>query len=284
MGIPWKGSTPAFKRLAWEGTRWVSPGMLLALALLWAVLLLLDACSDIFFISEWQSGALNGSATQYILCSVSRLQIAGLCCSIFAGAGLYAQDYGENAVYMRIQRMGARQYAGLRTLQASAGSWLVGCAGTLLAVLLASLALQVPLFPQDPGRVESWSPSRLLQAGQNIQFLAWMSMMAGFRSMFYAVATLAFSFFVPRRQVLLALPMLLWYFNQYALVWVEWIPFWLQPGTALTPGIVSLAGGVPEWGILGLAAIGLTCLAVAVWALFVLRLRRAGTFGGEQIE
>lgn len=53
------------------------------------------------------------------------MQCVGLCCAIFAGAGLYAQDYGENVVYMRIQRMGARWYVGLRTMQVSIASWLV---------------------------------------------------------------------------------------------------------------------------------------------------------------
>ena len=114
--------------------------------------------------------------------------------------------------------------------------------------------------------------------------LVWLSAIAGFRSMFYAAVTLAFSFFVPRRQVLFALPMLLWYFNQYTLIWVEWIPYWLQPRMVLTPNVMYWAEGVTEWGVLWRIALGMVCLAVAVWTLFVLRVRRTGIFGGEQDE
>lgn len=271
--------------LTWEGDRWLSPWVFSLLVAAWAVFYLLDTCSYDLVILQWESGEpLPFCVLRYLLCSPPQLQNAGLCCVVFAGAGLYAQDYGENAAYMRIQRMGVRQYAGLRTLQASVGSWLVGCAGMLLAVLLISLTLQVPVLPQETKTAADWTDSSLLQAGQNMEFLVWLVGMAGFRSMFYAVVTFAFSFFVPKRQVLFALPMLLWYFNQYALVWVGWIPNWLQPRVVFDFGNAGLFGSVSEWGVLWWTALGMACLAVAVWALFVLRLRGAGIFGGEQNE
>lgn len=278
-------SRGGFKKLAWEGFRWLSPWVFLILVVVSAVFFLLDTCSDEYLLVEWQSGkSLHGDAIYYLTGSVAQLQNVGLCCAIFAGAGLYAQDYEENAVYMRIQRMGARRYAGLRTMQVSIASWLVGCIGMLFAVLLVSLVLQVPLFPRDPGSVESWTRSRLLQSGRNMEFLATLVFLAGFRSMFYSVVTFVFSFFVPRRRVLLALPMLLWYFNQHVLVWVEWIPLWLQPRIVFDLSGVQEFGGISEWGRIWRVAVGMVCLAVAVWAVFVLRLRRTGIFGGEQVE
>ena len=163
-------------KLAWEETRWLSPWMLFLLAVVWAVFFLLDTCSYDLVILQWESGEpLPFCALRYLLCSPLQLQNAGLCCAVFAGAGLYAQDYGENAVYMRIQRMGARQYASLRTLQVCIASWLVGCAGMLLAILLVALALRVPVFPQETASAGDWTTSSFLQSGQNMEFLVWQS-------------------------------------------------------------------------------------------------------------
>lgn len=275
-----------FGLLAWEGSRWLPPGMFFVLTAAWSAFFLLDTFSNDFYVQLWQSGEpMPYDAMRLLTGGKPFLKNIGLCCTVFTGVGIYAQDYEENAAYMRIQRMGARRYAGLRTLQASISSWLMGCASILLGLLLVSLVLQVPLFPQYPEAAAGWSTSRLLRAGQNMEFLVWRGAMEGFCSMFYAVVTLAFSFFVPRRRVLLALPIILWYFNQYALSWIKWIPYWLQPKEVFNfDGTYILGDSESEWGILCRAAIGLTCLAVAVWALFVLRLRRAGTFGGEQIE
>ena len=285
MRFRWGRSRGGFGKLVWEGFRWISPWVFFILTVVSAVFFLLDACSDTFLIAEWQSGEpLYYDAVHYLTCSGAQLQNVGLCCAIFAGAGLYAQDYEENAVYMRIQRMGTRRYAGLRTMQVSVASWLVGCVSILFAVLLISLVLQVPLFPRDPGRVESWTRSRLLQSGKNMEYLATLAFLAGFRSMFYSVVTFAVSFFVPRRRVLLALPMLLWYFNQHVLVWMEWIPRWLQPRVVFDLSGTREFEGISEWGVIWRVAVFMVCFAVAVWAVFVLRLRRTGIFGGEQSE
>ena len=195
MWFRWGRGMGGFGKLVWEGFRWLSPGMFLVLTTVSAVLFLLDTCSGIFLVAEWQSGEpLYFDALHYLSGGQSQLQNAGLCCAIFAGAGLYAQDYEENAVYMRIQRMGARRYAGLRTMQVSVASWLVGCASILFAVLLVSLVLRVPLFPQELRMVEGWSTSKLLQSGRNMEFLGTYVFLAGFRSMFYSVVTFAFSF------------------------------------------------------------------------------------------
>ena len=272
-------------KLMWEETRWLSPWMFFLLAVVWAVFFLFDTCSSDALILQWESEEpLPYCGLRYLLEAPPQLKNAGLCCAVFAGAGLYAQDYGENAVYMRIQRMGSRQYAGLRTLQVCIASWLVGCASMLLAVFLVALALQIPAFPQEPVTANDWTTSSFLHSGQNIEFLVWQASMAGFRSMFYAVATFAFSFFVPKRQVLFALPMLLWYFNQYALIWVEWIPNWLQPRVVFDLSGFWYFESISEWGMLWRTALTMFCLAVAVWALFVLRLHRTGIFGGEQSE
>ncbi len=280
-----KSSRGDFKKLAWEGFRWLSPGVFLVLTVVSAVFFLMDTCSDEYLLAEWQSGeALHGDAIYYLTGGIPQMQCVGLCCAIFAGAGLYAQDYGENAVYMRIQRMGARRYAGLRTMQVSIASWLVGCVGMLFAVLLVSMALQVPLFPWNPDSVASWTRSRLLQSGRNMEFLATLVFLAGFRSMFYSVVTFAFSFFVPKRRVMLALPLLLWYFNQHVLVWVEWIPLWLQPRIVFDLSGMQEFKGISEWGVIWRVAVFMVCFAVAVWALFVLCLRRTGIFGGGQDE
>ena len=186
--------------------------------------------------------------------------------------------------------MGAGRYAGLRILQVSAASWFVGCVSILLVCPLLSALFHIPLFPKDCSELTGVTTSRLLLGGRKMEFLAALGILSGFRSMFYALVTFAISFVLPKKKVLVAIPILLWYFNQYVLVWLDWIPAWLQPRNIfeLHYGMLDAStlglGKISEWNVLLRIAVGMLCLSGIIWAVFVWHLHRAGTFGGEQSE
>ena len=278
--------------MAWEGFRWFSPMVFLTVVLLTVFLFILDMCSGFLFIEELEAGELSYfSAHAYFGEGSVWLSNVGLCLVIFVSTDLYAQDYEEGTVYMRIQRMGVGSYAGVRTMQVCVSTWLVGCISMLLVLPVFSLIFQVPLVPEDPEAIQSISTSSLLSSGNTVGFLASMGILSGFRSMFYALLTLVVSFFIPRRRMLVAVPLLLWYFFQYVFSWLEWLPQWMQPREvfslvygSLNSERLGLGSGLSEWAVLGFIAGGMFLLAVIVWVLFILRLRRNGVFGGEQSE
>lgn len=280
------GRTGIFRKWSWEGFRWFPPGIFLAATVISVLCYVGDVCSDEIFIEilKQEDGMTWGNALNYYLSSTRIfLSIVNLCCAAFVAAGLYAQDYEENTVYMRVQRMGIKQYAGLRVMQVSVVSWFLGCISILLMIPTVALIFHVPMLPVDLEMLKE-DPSPLLASGHVLSFVAALGVLAGFRSLFYSLLAFVISFFVPHRRVLPAIPMLLWYFNQYALSWVDWIPWFLQPGIIFHLPYGMMYGGLPEWEVLGLIAVGMLVMILAVWGLFVLHLRRNGIFGGEQDE
>ena len=266
--------------ITWEGFRWGSPWVLLALSAASALLYVLELPSNDIFLDDLKDdGVLVGSVFEYLCLTGSSgfLCMVSLCSVVFLGAGIYAQDYQESAVYMRIQRMGMKRYAGVRILQTCISSWLVGCLGILLAIPLAAAVFhQVPFYPD-------YVESMFLTRGNSLVFLAAYGCTAGFRAMFYALMTLLFSCFVPKRRVLLALPLLLWYFNQYV-IQQEWIPLYIQPCKVFEVSVPMSLADLSEWQTLWYRIFVLLGLSAAVWFVCLLRLKRTGIFGGEQSE
>lgn len=278
------------KSVIWEGLRWLSPQVFLAVVAVSTLSFVADTCSGAMLIRQIWQGELFSGSLEYFLEAPTFLGNMSLCLVIFTGASLYAQDYEDSAVYMRVQRMGVKRYAIYRVMQVSIPSWLTGCISILLVVPVLSAILHIPMFPQELRLVEGWSTSKILQSGRNVEFMATLGILSGLRSMFYALVTFAVSFFIPKKRVLVAIPLLFWYFSQYTLIWLEWVPRWLQPRVVfelkygMLDGETLGFGKVSEWEMLLRIAIGMLCLVVAIWALFAWHLRRAGIFGGEQSE
>ena len=277
-----KKGAGVFRLITWEGFRWGSPWVLLVLSVASSLLYVLDLLGRFDVIEHRYAGqqltsvfiCLEGSAYAGPIC------IASLCSVVFLGAGIYAQDFQESAVYMRIQRMGVKRYAGIRTLQMCISSWLVGCCGILLAIPLAAVMLHEPAV--SPDYVECQG-SVFFVRGNFWAFLAVYGCIAGFRMMFYALMTFLCSYFVPQRRVLMALPLLLWHFNQYV-IQQEWIPLYLQPCRVFEVSVPMRLDGFTEWQTLWYRIVVLLGLVVTVWFVSVARLRKRGIFGGEHCE
>lgn len=269
---------------SWEGLRWLSPWMFSLLVAVSALTYVLNLYSDEMFRVLREQG-FGESALNYLVCysGGGPLSSISLCCVVLLGTGLYAQDYEESTVYMRIQRMGMKCYAALRVLQTCISSFLVGCFSILLAIPLVAVIFHTPLFVGSQGY--DVLSSQILESGNVLAYLAAYGSMFGFRAMFYALLTFLLSIFVPRKRVLVAVPALLWYINQYVLSGIEWIPLFLQPFWVfnITTPLNNL-DGLTEWETLWCVALALLVLAVVIWGVLVVKLRRTGIFGGEQSE
>ncbi len=272
-------------RAAWEGSRWCSPVKLLAVSGITALCYVIDTCTYL--------GAFAGQNTSvlfyFLASSNSMFENLGLCLMAFLGAGMYAQDYEEGAVYMRVQRLGGGKYAALRTWQASSSAFAAGALGLLLAFFLAAAITGNPALPSlsEVNEVLAGvSENRVLLGGHVIPYMVSLLMLAGLRSMFYSVLTLAVTLAIPRRRMLAAVPMLLWYVFQY--FWPHGVPAWLKPSVLFDlrhngmNGRILFGRQMPEWAVLGITSGGMVLLAAIVWLLFCLRMGRNGIFGGEE--
>ncbi len=279
------------RRIFWELSRWLSPGMFLAAVSVSVLCYLTDIFSSMAVAGGafGEGGGLFGSALRYFMLAASGvISSASMCLAVYLGAGAFAQDYEEGAVYMRVQRMGIGAYAGLRVWQTAASSFLAGSLGLLPLFTLMSLAFRIPVL--EEGEVMSGlTDSRLILGGHGTSYLAAIVLLAGLRTAFYALVSLAVSLFITRLRVVVALPILLWYLFEFVTSGYGWLPAWLQPRYLfdIQHGLDSeLMFGVrlPEWATLGIIAGGTAVAAAAVWLLFCLRLRRDRIFGGEQNE
>lgn len=205
---------------------------------------------------------------------------AGLCLCAFLGSWLYAEDFEENAVYMRIQRLGCRRYAFGRIVHVLASAWLCAALAELFSAVILMVGFGQPFLAADP----SFSDTReeLFANGKYVSYCFILFGICGFRAAFYALLSMAFSVFVPNRKTALALPVLLWYFNQFMLCRFEWIPDWLQPRTLYTEeNAAAFLLGISEWHAFFLVAAYTFVTAVLVFLLLQYALRRNRTFGGK---
>ena len=212
----------------------------------------------------------------------SFLPAVAYCLYSLPAAGMYAEDYRSGAAYMRIQRMGCTRYALGRVIHTAASAGLCACLAEAAAVLALTAGFGVPLLlGEDVAQLQqSFGWSTLLRQGSGYGFFLTVFLRRIMGAVFYALAAAAFSAFVADRQVVLALPLLYWYFNQYVLVSMEWVPEWLQPRllyeTDYRGGISSLS----DWQWAWTAAGATLAAAAAVFLLLRLRLAKNGIFGG----
>ncbi len=275
------------KRMAWEGSRWLSPAVFVAVTLLYALTFFLDIFSSPIFIDDFQG---NYAVATYYYFSYSDKLISnvGLCLVAFLGVANYAQDYEEGAVYMRIQRMGKGRYAGMRIAQTCISAFLAGSLSLLLFYALFGCLFHMQAFPDEKTLAGMSAPDMLL-AGNRAGTMAFLAIRAGLRIVCMNLLVLAVSLVIPKRRMLVAVPLVLWYLMHYVMAEQEWIPDWLQPNLVfnlnvyISPEHLGL-GRLSDWGMIGLIVGILTALAFIVWLLFCLRLRKNGIFGGDQSE
>lgn len=269
-----------------EISRWLFTPVFPAAVLLSAACIIMSIMvesvdSDLFWAGEKlsvfsyiTSGAHGGFIAQVSLC---------LCC--LPAAGIYAEDYTENAAYARVQRTGYVRYALGRVFHAAVSAWLCAFLAVLACVLVMSVFMGMPLA--RPGDDYDWYtiPNNLLAAGREYEFAFITSGIYGFRAAFYALLAMAFSVFVPNRQAVIAVPLLCWYVNQYMLTSEEmpWLPLWLIPRDIYSVDhIMARVMSISEWQLFWLVMAVTTFVAAVVFLLLLFRIRRNGVFGGGE--
>lgn len=264
-----------------EWGRSVLSPVFLAVILTCGVLEYLDVTSSLMFVSDRTNGGLTCSVLQYYTMRDGLLSVAALCIMTLAGTTLYAQDYEENAVYMRIQRMGKSGYVGARMLQTVVGAFVCGVAAFLLCLILTAVTYRLPVLTWGSD-AEPYTMESLLAAGHTAAYLVVKCLQVGYKYLYYGVVTLGISFFVPKRKVVVAVPVILWYMNQYVLSGIPGIPAFMRPSIIFADwnSISEILKVSPLAGTLILTGMQI-CLVLAVSILFYVRIRNQGIFGGE---
>lgn len=266
-----------------ECLRWIAHPLFFIIILLCSVCNFMDVRSSSMFVSFLESGTLSSEAVCYYTYRDSFLWLVGLCLSTLTGATLYAQDFEENAVYMRVQRMGKRKYIVSRVGQTVVSSFLCGSLSFLICLGVMVCYYNIPLLPAKGADVSSYSGSTFLLAGNGYLYLFMRAVQAGFCYMFYALAALDISVFIPQRKVVVAVPMIFWYFNQFLLPWVAFVPDVINPSIlfANNYSLAELLGISDGLGLLILTGMMMVLVILSI-LLFYLRLGKHGIFGGEQ--
>jgi hypothetical protein len=106
---------------------------------------------------------------------------------------------------------------------------------------------------------------------------------SGFCYLYYAMLTMLVSFFIPKRKVVIAMPMIFWYFNQYVFAVLDFVPNFLKPSLLFANDVSpeEMSGFSDGWGLLVLT-ITMVIVVLFTAVVFYLRLGRQGIFGGEE--
>ena len=267
-----------------EAVRWISNPVFPAAVILSMVLFMADLFSEPLLSNMLLDGEPRTVAV-FFQGFGGMIRYVGLCLCSLPAAGFYAEEYGGNAVYMRVQRMGGGRYAMSRILHVFSSAWL--CA--FLAVILNLLVLVAGFghILLEEGDSLSFLPGDnnwlyLLKQGHVWSAYFVMAVIQGFQAAFYALLALAFSVIVPDRRAVFAIPLLGWYFNEHMLVHLEWLPSWLLPSMIYDESHVLVSVfSVGEWELFWIVAGYTVAAAVCVYLFLLFSLRRNGTFGGE---
>ena len=87
-----------------EWRRWFISPVFVIIVILCGTITMLDVCSSDLFLSDLKTG-YRDNVIYYYLLNIGMFCVAGYCLAACTGAVLYAADYEENSVYMRINRM-----------------------------------------------------------------------------------------------------------------------------------------------------------------------------------
>jgi hypothetical protein len=183
---------------------------------------------------------------------------------------------------MRVQRMGKKRYVYSRVFQTVSGSFLCGVFSYLFCLLALKIYYSIPLLPAE-GQIISYSTSTLLLDGQGGLYIFSRMLQNGFYYMFYSLCTMLLSVFLPKKKVVIAFPMILWYFNQYIYPQLGDISGILEPSVIFSDSysLAELMGVRDEVGLLCLFGM-MMVFTVAVAFVFYIKLNRNGVFGGTE--
>lgn len=265
-----------------EIRRWLISPFFCVVVLLSSVLIVMDAFASVPIGNDLRDGYIRNAVDIVIGTSGSGfLKFVGLCLCTLPAAGMYAEDYGENAVYMRVQRLGMSRYVFGRIMDTVLSAWLCGFLAEVFCMVILVVVFGQEMFPSGNASF-LWMESTLLEQGRNVSFCFIMAGICGFRAVFYALMAQVFSVFVPDRRAVAAVPLLLYYFNQYMLSRASWLPLWLKPSIIYTKdNMLSGVLGISEWqGFLVVTAYT-AFLAVLVFILLRTALYKNRIFGGS---
>lgn len=265
-----------------ENRRWIRRPLLWVILAAVTVFGLMDVTGDGLFVELEKENSITESTVLYFSIRGCLVGVVGFCLAMFAGATLYAEDFEQNAVYMRIQRMGKGRYIRRRIIQTVVSTFLIGTLAMALEYLVFTRIYHTPLFPEVGTDVSMFSQSSLLNGGHYVRYLIFRCVQNGCCFTYYGLAGLLLSVFVPKRKIVAAVPALLWYLNQFILVWISFIPKFLKPSNlfATNSSLGELMHIPDELGQLALFGI-LAVMSVIVYMVFYIFLDKRGIFGGD---
>lgn len=266
-----------------ENRRWIRRPLLWVILAAVTVFGLMDVTGSQDFLDQVKSdGLIQNNTIYYVSNRDCLVGVVGFCLAMFAGATLYAEDFEQNAVYMRIQRMGKGRYIRRRIIQTVVSTFLIGTLAMALEYLIFTMVYHTPLFPEAGRDVSMYSQSSLLNGGHYVRYLIFRCVQNGCAFTYYGLAGLLLSVFVPKRKIVAAVPALLWYLNQFIFVWISFIPKFLKPSNLFdTNSSLGELMHIPdELGQLALFGI-LAVMSVIVYMVFYIFLDKRGIFGGD---
>lgn len=270
-----------------ETARWLCNPLFPAAVAVSSVLILMDVFMGLSQVQINASDLLDPdqhfSAISVMIssCESGFIRFTSLCLCALPSVGIYAEDFEENAVYMRIQRLGRFRYALSRVLYTLVSSWLCAFLAEIVCILVFYISFGLPLIREGDSYGWMGTPSALLSQGRVGSYLFILAGICGLRAGFYALLALAFTIYIPNRRVAFALPLLGWYFFRNIFLKADWIPNYLQPNFLYREDFSPLEFMHTEWQYF-LYLTGYTLLTGAVvFILLLRRLKTKGIFGGE---
>ena len=267
-----------------EWRRWFISPVFIIIVILCGTVTLLDVCSSENFVADLKTGYTD-SVTYYYLLNVGFFSIVGYCLAACTGAVLYAADYEENSVYMRINRMGVNRYVISKVMQTITGAFVCGFAAILICFLEIAVFYHAPLFPKSAEELMGTTDNLLLHAGRYKEYIFTLAVISGLCYAFYSLMTLFISIFVPNKKLVIAFPMILWFIFQYIWVKIPFLPSFMTPSLIFDPTrqFGDLYNMSPYITVLIIFA-EISVIAVVVSLVFRFKLRRSGVFGGVEDE
>ena len=267
-----------------EWRRWFISPVFVIIVILCGTITMLDVCSSENFVADLKTGYTD-SVTYYYLLNVGFFSIVGYCLAACTGAVLYAADYEENSVYMRINRMGVNRYVISKVMQTITGAFVCGFAAILICFLEIAVFYHAPLFPRSAEELMGTTDNLLLHAGRYKEYIFTLAVISGLCYAFYSLMTLFISIFVPNKKLVIAFPMILWFIFQYIWIRIPFLTSFMTPSLIFDPKrqFGDLYNMSPYITVLIIFA-EISVIAVVVSLVFRFKLRRSGVFGGVEDE
>lgn len=274
------GEMKVLKNMEWK--RWLFTPVFPLIAVVCGILNVMDMNVTNQIVADRSAGQYQ-CVSYYFAFVDAFFGVAGLCLGTFTGAVLYAKDYAENAVYMRISRMGCRRYVFNRVFQTAAGSFLCGVCAIVISFCVFSYMYHTPFFPHENEIISGWTQNEYLLQGNYMAYFLVLIIISGLYYSFYALAALFFSLFVPNWKIMIAVPMITWFFNQFIIPGIKGIPIYMCPSFifGINAWLADYLRISPLYVLLGILG-GMAILICFIMQIFYFKLRGKGLFGGEE--